>query len=37
MLPGIVTLVRAVQSSNASFPMLVILPGIVTLVRLEHP
>ena len=33
-LPGIVTLVRLLQSSNAESPMLVTLSGIVTLVRL---
>ena len=33
-LPGIVTLVRLVQSLNAYAPMLVTLAGIVTLVRL---
>ena len=34
---GIVTLVRLVQSENASLPMLVTLLGIVTLVRLVQP
>ena len=35
-LPGIVTLVKDVQSSKAQLPMLVTLSGIVTLVRDVH-
>ena len=35
--PGIVTLVRLLQSEKAWLPMLVTLSGIVTLVRLLQP
>ena len=35
--PGIVTLVRPVQSRNTEFPILVTLPGIDTLVRPVQP